>query len=236
MPGHRTTAVLRLDPEVLVDSPKLAGGLTTPENRSWIYRFKSLDSEDSEPLNFMAVIKSCESISATAAEVELWFLTEMPRVYATPGASFEILYPQRIGEGEITGVVNIDDTEGQEPLRNFDLSDEQRRLLRVGLNEWGGPSRCTEAMAKALGFVSVQDLFDNTSRITERIRRHEPLSETDWARALLATEVCFSSSLGSTIDWEITTGFTDGDTIRLIRELQYVLVDVTRKLRNQKLF
>ena len=235
MSGHRTTAVLRLDNALVADRPKLALGLT-PTNRSWLYRFKSLDSEEPKPLNFGAVIESCTTTASNTAEVELWFWGDLARVYATPGEAFEIWYDGIVGEGEITGVVDIDDTEGQEPLRNFDLSDEQRRLLRVGLNEWGGPSRCTEAMAKALGFVSVQDLFDNTSRIIERIGLREPLSETDWARVLLATEVCFSSSLGSTIDWEITTGFTDEDTIRLIRELQYVLVDVTRKLRNRKLF
>ncbi len=109
MSGHKTTAVLRLDPTVLVDNPKLADGLTA-ENRSWVYRFKSLDGEDSEPLNFMAVIKSCESISDGTAEVELWFLTDLPRAHATLGASFEILYPQRIGEGEITRVVNTEIT------------------------------------------------------------------------------------------------------------------------------
>jgi hypothetical protein len=40
-----------------------------------------------------------------------------------------------------------------------DLGDEERFVLGPGLVEWGGPARCTDTMAIAMGFADVHDLF-----------------------------------------------------------------------------
>ena len=38
-----------------------------------------------------------------------------------------------------------------------DLTDEERHVLARGLAEWGGPARCTDALAAAMDFAS--DVF-----------------------------------------------------------------------------
>ena len=103
-----------------------------------------------------------------------------------------------------------------------DLIDDERHLLRCGLSEWGGPARCTEAMAVALGFHGTDDLYREGHVLWERLGRHEPLSQRDWARTLLATEVVFASDvLGAGCDWSITTGLSDERTIALLRSVQH---------------
>ncbi len=39
------------------------------------------------------------------------------------------------------------------------LSDDEVEVLRHGLNEWRGPARCTKAMALAMGFDGLDDLY-----------------------------------------------------------------------------
>jgi hypothetical protein len=49
----------------------------------------------------------------------------------------------------------------------FVLTDEERLLLRCGLVEWGGPA-CSDAMAVAMGFASVRDLFSESDCLEKR--------------------------------------------------------------------
>lgn len=101
------------------------------------------------------------------------------------------------------------------------LTDAERHLLWVGLVEWGGPARCTDEMAAAMGFVSVDDLFAQGDRIRAKLESHQPLSRDDWVRTLLATEIVFASNvMGSGCDWSITTGISDEDTIHTLRSVQ----------------
>ena len=101
------------------------------------------------------------------------------------------------------------------------LTEEERTVLRAGLIEWGGPARCTEEMASALGFASVSDLHEKTHVMASAVATGSPLTQVDWVRALLATEVVFASDvIGSGLDWSITTGLTDEETIRHLRGLQ----------------
>jgi len=107
------------------------------------------------------------------------------------------------------------------------LTDEERFLLEQGLVEWGGPARCTEAMAIAIGFDSVADLLASGYRIADDLSKGKPLTRSDWTRALLATEVVFASNvLGSGHDWEVSTGLDDATSIRLLRKVQLRLVGV----------
>jgi len=50
-----------------------------------------------------------------------------------------------------------------------DLNDAERRFLQWGVIEWGGPAKCTDEMAVAMGFQSVQDLFDSRDRLVDSI-------------------------------------------------------------------
>lgn len=106
-------------------------------------------------------------------------------------------------------------------LIDVPLTDDERRLLRHGLLEWGGPARCTDAMAVAMGFDDVEDLFRESDRLRVALAQGDPLTQRDWVRTLLATEIVFVSDvLGSGWDWSITTGFPDDETIRLLRGVQ----------------
>jgi hypothetical protein len=92
-------------------------------------------------------------------------------------------------------------------------------------SEWGGPAACTDAMARAMGFGSVRDLFDESERLLAALRTRRPLSRWDWTRTLLATEIVFASDVvGSGVEWTITTGLDDVRTLQALRELQRKLV------------
>jgi hypothetical protein len=108
-----------------------------------------------------------------------------------------------------------------EHLIAIDLTDDQRAVLRAGLVEWGGPARVTQELAVAMGFRDQDDPFAEGDRIRIALEARQPLSPLDWARMVPATEIVFASQLvGSGWDWSITTGFTDADTIRILREVQ----------------
>ncbi|AJT42922.1 hypothetical protein UM93_06020 [Psychromicrobium lacuslunae] len=101
----------------------------------------------------------------------------------------------------------------------------ERRLLWEGLMQWGGPARCSEELAVAMGFESVADLYEEGRRIRASLRAHEPMKHVDWTRAMIAAEIIFiSSSLGAASDWDGVTGINDADTFKTIRDLQQHLV------------
>jgi hypothetical protein len=72
-----------------------------------------------------------------------------------------------------------------------------------------------------MGFDGVEGLQVDGRRLSQSIRAGQPLSRKDWRRALVATEVVFASDVfGSGVDWSITTGLSDEETIRILRSLQ----------------
>lgn len=115
-------------------------------------------------------------------------------------------------------------------LLSMSLADDERYLLRMGLNEWGGPADCSDAMAVAMGFRSVQDLFTKSRRLIDMLDAHQPLSRRDWARIVIATEIVFASDLlGSGTDWQFTTGLADEETIKLLRSVQGKVLPAIRR-------
>lgn len=112
----------------------------------------------------------------------------------------------------------------------IDLSDDERDVLRRGLSEWGGPARCTDALAVAMDFQNVTDLYGQARRLRSALIANEPLSARDWRRSLVATEFVFTSDVfGSGIDWSITTGWSDEQTIAILRGLQRKLARALRQ-------
>ena len=110
---------------------------------------------------------------------------------------------------------------------DVDLTDAERWVLNRGLVEWGGPAHCTEAMATAMGFSSVENLYAEGDRIASDLESKRPLTRWDWTRALLATEVVFISDvLGSGIEWPDTTGLDDVETLHTLRHVQNKLAAV----------
>jgi hypothetical protein len=108
-----------------------------------------------------------------------------------------------------------------ETLVDVTLSADERLLLLCGLNEWGGPARCTDEMAVAMGFDDCEDLAHQRRRLYEAVKAAAPLSVTDWRRTLMATEIVFVSDVvGSGLDWPITTGLSDAESLVLLRQVQ----------------
>lgn len=108
-----------------------------------------------------------------------------------------------------------------------DLAQGERDVLWHGLHEWGGPARCTEDLARAMGHNNLDDFRRFQARVMRSIRDGDPLAGPDWRRALLATEIVFASNVvGSGVDWSSTTGITDAETVELLRSLQRKLVKV----------
>jgi|GEM_PF-1836010 len=182
--------------------------------RRFIGRFESRDGA----INFGGqVVEVVERRPPTTIVAEVEFWADGAVAFVEPGASFKIWMGDVVGNGRVLGARPGAVAPG---LVSYDLKEPERHLLRAGINDWGGPSRCTNAMAIAMGFAGVEDLFLQGARIGERLRHGEPMAQEDWSRAMLALEVCFASSLGSTNDWPTTTGFSDEDSIRMIRRLQ----------------
>lgn len=72
-----------------------------------------------------------------------------------------------------------------------------------------------------MGFNDVADLVESGDRIAAQIEAEDALPPFDWTRALLATEIVFASDvLGSGIDWSITSGRQDDETMATLRGLQ----------------
>jgi len=227
VPGHHVTARLALDPTLGPDRrvPPIADG-----NRSLVFRFESLDPDSPEPVNFGAVIRQSDPPDgALAGIVELHFWADLAAVYATKGTPLLLWYGEIVGEGEVVDVLDPEAGEAN-PGVAVDLTPEERHLLIAGIGDWGGPTRCTDAVAQLIGFADVEGLYRDGRGLRERLKFEEPLTARDWGRALLATELCFASSFGSTNDWEATTGIRDAEAIALIRSLQRKLGGMVRQV------
>jgi len=112
-----------------------------------------------------------------------------------------------------------------------DLTSDERDVLNRGLLEWGGPARCTDALAIAMGFENVADLAVQQRRLLGSLEAREPLSRWDWTRILFATEIVFASDVvGSGVEWPITTGLDDARTLEVLRDLQRKLVSATVRI------
>ena len=106
-------------------------------------------------------------------------------------------------------------------LINVELRDDERQLLRAALLEWIGPARPTEPLVIAMGFTGLDSFSGDVMRLRSALKRHDALSDRDWRRVLIAAEIGFASDvMGSGLDWPTATGFSDTETIALLRAVQ----------------
>ena len=103
-------------------------------------------------------------------------------------------------------------------LLDIKLEELEWEILRAGLREWGGPARCTEEIAVAMGFSGLDGFWMERDRLSKALAAKEALSRIDWARVSIATELVFISDLvGSGSDWQYTVGVDDTSTIEIGR-------------------
>ncbi|MGN6606688.1 MAG: hypothetical protein ACTHMS_06735 [Jatrophihabitans sp.] len=101
------------------------------------------------------------------------------------------------------------------------LDERERCFLRSALLDWGGPANPTDALAAAMGFTSAESLSREAWALWTRIEAGEALTVGEWRQALLAVEVVFASDVvGSGLDWRITSGISDEESIAILRALQ----------------
>ena len=107
------------------------------------------------------------------------------------------------------------------------LSALERELLRLGVLEWERQEGEMEVVASLLEFDDRAALRSDVPRLAGLIAAGGPMSRRDCRRLLLATELAFASeTLGWSRDWSADTGFTDRDTITLLRGIQEKLAGI----------
>lgn len=78
----------------------------------------------------------------------------------------------------------------------IDLTDEERKLMVLALNEFGGTAQHTYQLLCPLLSQSNSDGWARlVNRLISSIKNKEPLSDLDWARAMFLTDISFGSTL-----------------------------------------
>jgi hypothetical protein len=112
-------------------------------------------------------------------------------------------------------------------LVRADLTDDERDLLVSGLMEYGGLAKGGPALAPLVGVASVAEFNQLVDRLMSAIEKNEPLSDLDWARALVLTEISWASDLLGA-GTEFWSNMRDEKAAPLMRSLQRKLVTADR--------
>ncbi len=99
------------------------------------------------------------------------------------------------------------------------LTDNERRFLLIALNEYFGPAKGAPVLAQVVGVDSVPSFHQLVDRLLHSIENGQPLTDLDWARALVLSEISWASDLlgaGS----EFATSMRDEVAAPLLRSLQ----------------
>jgi hypothetical protein len=101
MTGYRVHATLTL-------KPTADGGLAAPlpaGTRSLLLRFPALEDGQSDTVTLGAILTPQDGSRLAAGEkldAELVFWADEARIFATPGASFDLWYGRLVGSGIVT--------------------------------------------------------------------------------------------------------------------------------------
>jgi hypothetical protein len=114
-------------------------------------------------------------------------------------------------------------------LVTIDLTDAERRLMYLAINEYSGLAKYGKPLLAPLFGASTIDEFDATlHQLRSAVENSEPLSDLDWARALLLTEISWASDLlGAGTEFE--TNIDDDTALPLLRSLQYKISNAKRR-------
>jgi hypothetical protein len=59
------------------------------------------------------------------------------------------------------------------------LTHAERVQLSRGLLEWSGPARCTSELARAMGFQSLEDLWEASVRLADQLNGEASIGRLD---------------------------------------------------------
>ncbi|MDX1882106.1 hypothetical protein [Mycolicibacterium sp. 120270] len=103
---------------------------------------------------------------------------------------------------------------------HIDLDRDERRLMILALNEYGGlAKRGSELLPPAVGTSNAEDWIACYTRLRDIINIQGPLIDLDWARALFLVEASFGSQLVGT-GWEWEIGQSSEKHVLVLRSLQ----------------
>lgn len=78
----------------------------------------------------------------------------------------------------------------------IELDEAERKLIVLALNEYDGTAQgAVELLPPLIGKLNRKEWRDYVKPLMESIERSEPLTDLDWARALLLTEFGFGSDM-----------------------------------------
>jgi hypothetical protein len=111
----------------------------------------------------------------------------------------------------------------------IELSDAERDFMFRNLGEWDGPARGTALLLSMFGLSTTNALRDMARRLGKAIRGGIALTNLDWARALVLTEIAWGSDLlGAGLD--ANTRSFDVEAVGLLRSIQYKISSGERLL------
>jgi hypothetical protein len=115
----------------------------------------------------------------------------------------------------------IDEMTDSSELVAVDLTEDERDFIQQTLEQWGLSAASAPFPFQVLGLSTWEAFGELTVRLENSVIGGEPLTDLDWARLLFLTEVTFASDLvGSGLDFDTVTGFSDFEAVSLLRGLQ----------------
>lgn len=78
----------------------------------------------------------------------------------------------------------------------IDLDEAERKLMVLAINEYAGSAQCAiELLPPLVGTLTREDWWAYIMPLMDAVEKKQPLSDLDWARALLLTEFGFGSDM-----------------------------------------
>ena len=89
------------------------------------------------------------------------------------------------------------------------------------LKQWRSVASYKPLPVMMLGFSSWPEFDGAVEELRDTIERQQPLSELDWTRVLVLTEIARASDvLGAGLDFELVSSVSDADAVELLRSIQ----------------
>jgi hypothetical protein len=102
-----------------------------------------------------------------------------------------------------------------------ELTDDERNFIRQTLRQWESTAAGQPFPFQVLGLATWEEFGALTLRLEQAVSDREALTDLDWARALFLTEITWASDLiGSGLDFDVVTSFSDTEAVTLLRGLQ----------------